>query len=95
MSDLKRYRAGNILRGYFEGTFESIDEAWSWLSRRILISYPTDTPDGQRSIYMEVQEINPYGFKDWLYCKDGLTELNDLDQDEVLAKCKRSFHTGL
>ena len=95
MSELKKYRAGNCLLGYFEGKFESKEEAWSWLSRRFLISYPTDVPDGQRSIYMEVKEMNPYGFESWMICIEGLTELNDLDQDEVLEKCKMSFHTGL
>ena len=95
MGTLKKYRAGNCLRGYFEGSFESIEEAWSWLSNRLLLSYPTETADGQRSIYMEVKEINPYGFEDWMMCFEGLTELNDLDREEVLERCKRSFHTGL
>lgn len=95
MSELKKYRAGNWLRGFFEGEFNSIEEAWSWLSKRFLLSFPTETPDGQRSIYMEVKEMNPYGFNDWMTCFNDYTEHNDLDREEVLERCKHSMHTGI
>lgn len=92
---MKKYRAGNFLRGFFEGEFTSMEEAWSYLSKRILISYPTETPDGQREIYMEVEEMNPYGYNVYTKCIEGLTELNKLNREEVLEKCQRTYHTGI
>jgi hypothetical protein len=87
---MKLYRAGNALRGVFYGKFKSIDEAWSYLSTRFLISFPTDDPDGARSIELQVEENNSYGFKQFLTCKRGETERNNLDRDDVLNKCTRS-----
>jgi len=84
----KRYRAGNCLRGWFEGNFSNIDEAWSYLSTRILISFPTDDNDGVRSIVMFVEEINNYGFAGFTQCKQGETERNKLRRTRVLKKCK-------
>ena len=88
---MKKYKAGNCLRGGFEGEFSSIKKAWSYLSKRFLISYPTDEPGGRRHIYMQVKEVNKYGFNQWLTCKEEETELNDLDGQEVLNKCKRTL----
>lgn len=82
----KLYRAGNILRGHFEGEFESMEEAWSYLSRAFMLAYPTDKPNGRRQISLRVREINPYGFEEFLTCKLDYTELNDLTPEEVKAK---------
>lgn len=89
---MKKYLGGNWLRGFYQGEFESIDEAWSFLSNRFLLAYPTT---GDRTFYMKVHEKNNYGVMDWSVCKEGVTEKNDLDKDEVLKRCERSMHTGL
>jgi len=92
---MKKYRAGNFLRGFFEGEFSSIEEAWSYLSKRFLLSFPTDDPDGTRWMGMTVKETNPYEREQFLDCFDGQTELNDLPKDDVLKRCKHSLHSGL
>ena len=84
---MKTYRAGNWLRGFFEGEFSSIEEAWSYLSKRFIISFPTNKPDGQRHIYMSVKDNNKFGFNQYLQCKVGYTELNNLTKEEVINKC--------
>jgi len=91
---MKKYRAGNWLRGFFEGEFSSIEEAWSYLSTRFLISFPTDD-NGIRNIYMMVKEKNPYGIEQFLLCKEGMTERNKLKKRNVLNKCKKSLFLGL
>jgi hypothetical protein len=92
---MKKYRAGNWLRGFFEGEFSSIEEAWSYLSTRFLLSFPTDTPDGSRVILLEIYEVNSYNMEQFVLCKGDYTERNDLPKEEVLEKCKSSFHKGI
>lgn len=84
----KKYVAGNWLRGSFEGEFSSIDEAWSYLSNRFLLSFPSKS---RRQIYMKVKEKNQYGFEDWILCKAGFTEINELSKEDVLSRCKASY----
>lgn len=90
----KRYIGGNWLRGFYEGEFETIEEAWSYLSRRFLLAYPTEKGGG-RAFYMKVMEENKYGIEQLTICKEGVTEINDLPREEVLERCKHSIHTGL
>lgn len=84
----KTYRAGNWLRGYYEGEFSSLEEAWSYLSARILLGYPTDDPDGKRGISMYAKEKNAYGFDQFILCKQDYTERNSLIKEEVLKRVK-------
>jgi len=88
---MKTYCAGNWLRGAFEGEFSSIEEAWSYLSKRFLLSFPTDDLNGVRTIEMQVKEKNKYGFEQFLTCKRGETERNNLKDDKVFKKCKISL----
>lgn len=86
----KKYVAGNWLRGFYEGKFSSIEQAWSYLSNRFLLSYPAQ---GGRNIYMYVEKENEFGIKDLILCKDAqLTELNDLPEKKVLLRCKHSHY---
>lgn len=90
---MKTYVAGNWLRGYFEGEFETLDEAWSYLSNRFLLAYPSA---GGRHISMWVREPNTYGVVELVCCKfDVITEINDLPEDEVKVRCKRSIQSHL
>ena len=89
---MKRFIGGNWLRGFYEGEFESIEEAWSFLSNRFLLAYPTK---GTRTFYMKIHEENKYGIKELMVCKEGDTEVNSLKKEEVLKRCIRSYHTGL
>lgn len=84
---MKKYIIGNWLRGYFEGEFEDISTAWSYLSNRFLLSYPST---GGRHVNLWVEDANEYGFKDTKLCKQDVTELNNLPEREVLEKCKEA-----
>jgi hypothetical protein len=89
------YVLGNHLRGFFEGAFSSVDEAWSILSRRFLLSYPTESGNG-RSVIMKTKATNVFGYQDWATCKEGVTALEapaGLSDDDVLAKAARSILT--
>lgn len=86
--ETKRFVAGNWLRGYYEGTFASLEEAWSFLSTRFLLSYPSE--GAGRHIGMWVEEPNAYGIKELIQCKQDVTERNSLDPEEVRRKCKQS-----
>lgn len=89
--ETKKYMAGNWLRQFFSGEFESIEEAWSFLSKRFMISYPCDTDgiNGSRYIYMFVKEKNKYNIEEWVLCKESqLSEKNDLKKELVLERCK-------
>lgn len=86
--EIKKYRAGNCLRGYYDGEFSSIEEAWSHLSMRILYDHPTDAPNGVRSIALYVKERNRFDYNQFILCKLGVTERNNLTLKEVLKKCK-------
>jgi len=95
MKKNKTYRAGNWLRGFFEGEFDSIEQAWSYLSKRFLISFPTDSKNGTRWIGMMVKDINKFGIEQFLNCKEGQTELNKLKRKKVLSKCRKSLYYGI
>lgn len=84
---MKKYILGNWLRGYVEGEFTTLDEAWSFLSTRFLLSWPSE---GGRHVCMWVNEPNEYGFTQSTLCKQDFTELNDLNKTLVLHKCKDS-----
>lgn len=84
---MKKYIIGNWLRGYFEGTFEDIDQAWSYLSNRFLLSYPAT---GGRHVSMWVEQPNDFGFTQAELCKEDVTEINDLNKALVLHKCKEA-----
>jgi len=84
---MKKYIIGNWLRGYFEGEFEDIQTAWSYLSNRFLLSY---TSTGGRHVCMWVNEPNEYGFTESKLCKQDVTELNNLSEAQVMDKCKEA-----
>lgn len=90
-SKVKRltYVGGNWLRGFAEGEFKSIEEAWSYLSKCFLLSFPSPTG---RSFYMYVQKKNEFGFEQLVLCKEGMTEINKLTKIGVGKKCKPSNH---
>jgi hypothetical protein len=90
--DLHLFVAGNWLRGYFEGYFISVDEAWSYLSSRFLLSFPST---GGRAIGMWVKKKNEYGYEQLLLCKSGNTEKNKLSRLSVLRKTKASNQSYL
>lgn len=85
-----RFRMGNILRGTFEGDFNTIEQAWYWLSHRFYLSYPSEMG---RYVYMEVQEVNKYGFTEFITCKQGIHSMNfgksESAKYRTLKKCKR------
>lgn len=84
----KQYFMGNSLRGYYEGEFKSIDEAWSFLSNRFLLSFPSESG---RHVGLFVKDKNEFGFEDFKQCKEGITEINTLPRKSVVAKTRRSF----
>lgn len=84
---MKKYIIGNWLRGYFEGDFETIEKAWSYLSNRFLLSYPSN---GGRHVCMWVEQDNDFGFKQTVLCKQDVTEINQLAEGDVLSICKQS-----
>jgi hypothetical protein len=77
----KEYKVGNGLRGFVVGSFVSSDEAWEWLSERFYISYP-----GPRKVWMAVQDINQFGFMQWLVCKEAWTAEPTHTINELLDK---------
>lgn len=66
----REFLLGNILRGWFSGEFLSADEAWKYLSRRFLLSYPAKAG---RSVSLYVYEPNQYGESQWLRVKLDIT----------------------
>jgi len=84
----KKYTLGNLLRGYVEGNFENLEEAWKWLSRAWLLDIGSKTA---RYALMFVQETNSYGFVQYISCKKGMSDLNSLPEKEVWELCKRSL----
>lgn len=86
---MKRYVLGNFLRGAYEGEFETLEEAWEWLSDRFLLSYPSE---GGRHVQMYVYEPNPYGLGNGVQtlCKQEYTSLIKHPKEEVLERCKKS-----
>lgn len=83
------YVGGNWLRGFAEGEFKSMEQAWSYLSTCFLLSFPCPTG---RSFYMYVKKKNEFGFEQLLICKEGLTEINKLTKRGVRIKCRPSNH---
>ena len=81
----KTYVLGNVLRGWYEGRFSSIDEAWSFLSRRFMIGFPTVNNTG-RSVAMYVMEPNSYGLMQNVKCKEDFCEINELPAEEILSR---------
>lgn len=81
------YVLGNILRGWFEGSFTDSDEAWRYLSRRFLLSYPC--PSG-RGVALYVHEKNSYGLEQFVLRRVGITWRGTLPRTKVLAKCQRA-----
>jgi hypothetical protein len=92
MSKRKTYTLGNWLRGFCEGRFESEGEAWRWLSRRFLLSFPCKAG---RLVSMYVTEVNPYGHEQRLICRKGeLTWRGHLPKAQVLKRCKPAIFIG-
>lgn len=81
------YVGGNWLRGFIEGEFNSIDEAWSYLSKRFLVALPSKTG---RSMYMYVVKKNEFGFMQPTLCKEGTTEINKITERGAKIKCRAS-----
>lgn len=75
------YVLGNILRGWFEGRFVDSDEAWRYLSRRFLLSYPCASG---RSVALYVHE------KNYVLRRVGITWRGALPRTAVLRKCQRA-----
>lgn len=88
MYDLKTYVLGNCLRCFFEGKFASVDEAWRVLSARFNKSFPSENG---RHVYMHVNEQNAYGLMDWTKCKEGVTSMETVSDEEIL-KVTYSHH---
>lgn len=54
---MKKYIIGNWLRGYFEGNFENMQEAWSFLSNRLNCSWDKkDFSELSRLLSLDVRE---------------------------------------
>lgn len=83
----QHYILGNILRGFFEGRFASQDEAWKFLSRRFLMSFPARRG---RHVSMWVQETH-YGIKQNVVCKEGYTWCGHKPRRSVLRLCRPSW----
>lgn len=83
----RRYVLGNILRGWFEGSFPDTETAWRYLSKRFLLSYPSR--EG-RSVCLYVHERNSYGLEQFVRCRTGTTWRGPLSRSKTLAKCKRA-----
>jgi hypothetical protein len=82
---LTYYEGGNWLRGFFGGKFKNDDEAWSYISHRFLMSYPSEHG---RHIYMKRQEVI-YGIEQLVAIKEDITEINTLNDQQVARKVKR------
>ena len=59
----KKYKLGNWMRCFFEGEFESLEEAW-----RILSHKQYENWNVLFRAYMYVYEVNDYGIWDWVRC---------------------------
>lgn len=88
---MKKYILGNWMRGGVEGQFESLDEAWEWLSDRFLMVNPAEQG---RHVHLYVYEPNPYGSELGevkTMCKSGVTSLyKHYPIEEVFTRCKES-----
>lgn len=82
-----RFVLGNVLRGWFEGSFSDKETAWRFLSKRFLLSYPC--PQG-RSVSLYVFERNSYGLEQFVLCRVGTTWRGPLSRSKTLSKCKRA-----
>ncbi|MCK5021183.1 MAG: hypothetical protein KAS32_29505 [Candidatus Peribacteraceae bacterium] len=80
---MNTYYLGNLLRGYFEGEFESIEEAWNALCARFNQSFPST---GGRYVYLWIEKVNEYGFNDATPCKKGISNVDEVS-DEQLKRC--------
>lgn len=90
----KTYYLGNCLRGYFEGTFDSVIYAHKILSARFLKSFPTEKKNGSRSIEIYVREVNHYGYEDVILCYKGETSsqgLSEWESDNLMENAKKSY----
>lgn len=83
---MKRYVLGNWLRGYFAGRFSSDVDAWNYLSRRFLLSYPSR---GGRSVSMWGEETH-YKHRQLILMREGVTWCGTLPRQSVLRRCKRN-----
>jgi hypothetical protein len=84
---MKTYHLGNILRGHFKGDFETQEEAWQWLSRRFLLSYPAKNG---RHVQMHTS-IEVFGIDQLVVCQEGVTWTGELPEADVCGRCVRSF----
>lgn len=82
---MKNYILGNCLRGYFDGNFSSLEDAWKILSYRFLKSYPCSVG---RDVIMYVVEENSYGILQYIICRYGITSLEKVDES-LLINCER------
>jgi len=91
-----RFVIGNFLRGWFEGKFETIDEAVKGLGERFTISYPTCDGSnkldlkGGRSTILYVYEENEYDLRQFLKCR--LVDTPDFkgtqeERDALIESC--------
>lgn len=85
------YYMGNCLRGYYEGKFETFEEAFKVLSARFYLSFPSSSG---RSVLMYCEEINKYGLEDRLLCYRGTASMESYSgSNEKLCKiAQRSTH---
>ena len=97
----RKFVIGNILRGWFQGEFTTIEHAEEELGKRFMISYPTDGMEnsppepGARGVELFVKERNKYGFEQHLLCKSmdvpdfqGTSE----ERQRIIKECPR--YTG-
>ncbi len=83
-----RYMLGNLLRGGWAGTFESLDDAWLQLGSRFLLSFPCDQFDkesgeyvenknGSRFVQMYIHKENEFGIECKVLCKSEPFKMQD------------------
>lgn len=84
---MNTYYLGNCLRGYTEGDFESIDEAWRVLGGVFHSAYPSE---GGRSCHLYIEEVNKYGYKDATPCKNGTCNIEPLTEEDF-GKARKTY----
>ena len=82
----KKYKAGNWMRCYFHGEFQSIDEASETLSN---VQYNYWVGKRQFLISLYVYDENKFGVKDWILVKEMkplLIPTKDINDFEMFEK---------
>lgn len=72
---MRKFKLGNFFWEYTPETneFNSIDEAWNFLSNGFARSRTQDS-NKEFKAYLYVYETNKYGFMEWALCKEGFAK---------------------